>query len=522
MSKPAPPAAKPAQRCCCLTPCFLVPLSLFFLALGLLLMLFLPHLVHDKVNSMLSLDNPTTLLYEGFRNQSSKVRVVFAYTFFNVTNYEAVEREAATPVLTQLGPYAMERVKWRDESELYFDANSVLHYKTRYVFRFVPELSAPGVSLSDTVFQPRAGLFLGLQLLYSRRDGFEDWVYDELLKLDKITTLFRRFNVSELLFGYVEPFLAPVAALGLHSDVVAFCANHDSPADVKWSAVYTGGEASESWTVNDTVAADTDFNVAFPREIGQYVEWEGQTKLKYWLTDFANTIRGSDGSIFPKNLFDRDTLDVFVDNLHRSLLGRFADNQDFHGITLRRYELDNASLSGADTNPLNAGFCMFSGKGLIPIPPIPKVNCSKEKIRAALGMPFFYNADMRDVRVVLPRAPSKALDESFLDIEPYTGIPLRVRNQLQANVMLEPVTFEFITKAPHSIKPFRNLPTTWLPRMTASEQYEMPHDLRERIRLEIMLPHRLAEIAGPVFVTAGGAVLVAVALLEIFKSRANK
>ena len=491
----APPPGRCA-RCCC-SPWFCVPLGAFLLALSIAVLLVTPWFIDLKIRQELSLESPRTIMYNGFRNQSEDVTVDFVYSFFNVTNFHAVEHGGAIPNLTVHGPYVYRRVKWRPEDRIYWDTDGVVHYRTLQRYVFDAEASGGGRSEADVVVTPRAGIFLAIQ-----RSKGSDFLVDLmtfLLSLDNITSMFQARNISDLVHGYSEPFLEPFRILGV-SPVVGFGRDVVDIDKAPESAIYGGGERSA--TAN---ASDYTWRRDFPWSLGQYAKWEGHAALPYWRTEFANMINGSDGSMFPPRLDKYPALNIYVDNLHRSLRALHSADVDFHGISLRRYTLDPASLAAASSNPDNWAFGI-SETGLQPYPPIK--GCDDEFIMAVLGKPFYLGCNTSSVHVAMPRNATAALDDSHLDIEPRSGILMRVRNQLMASVKLRPVSYVLANGTTHRIEVTRNLSATWLPVFTASEEYHLGPEMRDRVKLEILLPMSLTRALGIPLMILGSAILL--------------
>jgi hypothetical protein len=458
-----PSAPSPCCRACYVSGCSF--LAILFAVLGFMMVIWLPDFVQNKMNEELSLKNPRTILYEGFRNQSEKVQVRFVYNFFNVTN---------------------ERIKWRPESDVYWDADGVLHYKTLDYFNFLPDKSAPGASENDWVVSPRAAIFIAIQRTGGEPEVMEI-INDYLSDFAKLNSTFINRTIGQLFHGYNDSLLEPFAFLGI-DPLVAFGPDIPTLQEATWSAIYSGGPASPTIDTEESRRKKD-------RTLGQYYEWFGFERLPYWASEWANMLNGSDGSMFPQNLFDVKYQYIWVDNLKRSVLAEHKTNVDYHGIDLQRYTLADGAL--------NASWEFYQNPngmdGLIPIPPVK--NHNYDYILSVLGMPFYLDTDMRDVHVNLPRQAVYDLDSSHLDIEPNSGILMRVRNQLMASLRLRQIQyFKPNTTETVTLNLTKNLPNTWIPVFTASEEYEMGQDLRDRIKLEILLPKRLAKFCGPSFI----------------------
>ena len=109
-------SASSTSSSCCSKKCGICSCSVIALLLaiiGFLLIFWVPVFVNQKINDELSLKNPTTMLYQGFRNQSHEVQIRFVYNFFNITNWEDVQSYRAKPNVAVAGEYVYIRTKWK-------------------------------------------------------------------------------------------------------------------------------------------------------------------------------------------------------------------------------------------------------------------------------------------------------------------------------------------------------------------------------------------------------------------------
>jgi hypothetical protein len=148
-------------------------------------------------------------------------------------------------------------------------------------------------------------------------------------------------------------------------------------------------------------------------------------------TDDANVIIGTDGTQtgqFPM----KDDIQVFIDDLYRSSKLTFkGERDDFHGITLRRYGIDDRDLDNAATNASQADFYQFGYKGI-------------ENMTTAAGFPLFaskphfLDADERLIDGVGGMNPNREHHDTFVDFEPITGVTFRAAKRLQVSTLYTP------------------------------------------------------------------------------------
>eukprot|EP00968_Pinguiococcus_pyrenoidosus_P012878 scaffold1154_cov310-Pinguiococcus_pyrenoidosus.AAC.10 len=153
-----------------------------------------------------------------------------------------------------------------------------------------------------------------------------------------------------------------------------------------------------------------------------------------WATDAANSVTGTDGSLF-KHPIRSSRAGVYIDDIYRSGQVVYTSDKSFRGIDLRRYAIDPALLQNAEENPANAEYFQFGPTGL--------QNFSRILgFDGQLSKPHFLDADPRLRMMVSGLLPIRSDHDTYLDVEPYTGLAMRVAERLQLNFDFEPIHFK--------------------------------------------------------------------------------
>lgn len=175
-------------------------------------------------------------------------------------------------------------------------------------------------------------------------------------------------------------------------------------------------------------------------------EWTDEEALaagyrKPFATDYANRIHGTDANMFGRPITS-NKLGVFISDIYRSVFLEYIEDEDWNGVTTRRFGIQSKDLMNSTDNPANAQYYAFGPSGL-------------ENTTAASGapvyvsLPHFLHGDSRLVAAVEGLNPNEEEHESNLDMEPQTGLLVQAHKRLQVNYQMLDKTFP--TTKPDSI-----------------------------------------------------------------------
>ena len=167
-------------------------------------------------------------------------------------------------------------------------------------------------------------------------------------------------------------------------------------------------------------------------ELFQY-EWTEQEAYdkgyrRPFATDYANRIWGTDANAFGRPITS-SKLAVFISDIYRSCYLQYSQDEDWNGVTTRRFNIQPKDLENSTANPVNAQFYAFGPSGM-------------ENTTAATGVPVFVSfphflhGDTRLVSAVEGLNPNDAEHESNLDMEPQTGLLTQAHKRLQVNYQM--------------------------------------------------------------------------------------
>ncbi|XP_078257889.1 lysosome membrane protein 2-like [Rhinoraja longicauda] len=381
---------------------------LLIVSIALLVTKVFPHTVDNYVKKDVQLKNGTAA-FETWENPPPPVYMQFY--FFNVTNPDEVLK-GQKPFLEERGPYTYREYKPK-ENVVFMDDGKIVSAVTPKTYVFVPELSTgdPESDLIRTVNIPVVTV-----INMAKYSSYKILLAEALLTFES-EGLFTTRTVHELLWGYKDPVLATI---------------HKFMSDVdEYFGLY--------YKMNGTDDGDYLFLTGKMNytDFTQILEWKGNKSLDWWTTDACNMINGTDGTSFHPLISKNEMLHFFSSDLCRSLYGTFEQELAVKRIPAYRFVLPSEVFANASENPANSGFCVPAddclGTGLL------NVSICRQGAPIILSSPHFYQADPKYIDDIEGMHPNKINHETYLDINPLTGLLVRAAKRVQINVYVEQV-----------------------------------------------------------------------------------
>ena len=475
-----------SATCCCIkkrTCCGLaIQLFLILLVAGILCLAYIPSLIHKTIISELSLDGPTSKLYPSFLNSTEQgVNVYDKYWFFNVENPWEVDNLGAKPNLTLKGPYTYLHIKWRPEEYTSWRPDGTIEYRSLVNNTFVPELSVEP-NEDAVICTPRTGVLIALQ--EGIANGAEDLILTAI-DLAKVTSLLQNRTVYELIHGYKEPvleILAPILDLAGQptSPIVAFEPDTLDPTQVLPTRMYSGFPSAA--------------NLPDPPKysLGEYTMYAGQTKLDYWGSDEANTIKGTGATMYaPLMMLDTSRkLYAYVSDISRSVTLIYGSSNTKDGITGHIYRLDDNLFKNETFYPPNAGY-FITTNGFQTKPPAKFAKSGKaippDQVFASISKWLFLDADQSVINCILPRPANRETDDISLEYEPITSTLLEAHKRLQLSLHFHPIP---------GVNASLKLGDSRLPVFMVDETATLPEKDRKTLKEDVLIPLLIVLAAG--------------------------
>nr|KAF6393617.1 scavenger receptor class B member 2 [Pipistrellus kuhlii] len=329
------------------------------------------------------------------------------FYFFNVTNPEEI-LGGEIPRLEEVGPYTYREI--RNKADIQFgDNGTTISAVSNKAYVFVQNLSV-GDAQSDLI---RTLNIPAVTAMEWAQQGIIQRIIRALLKAYRQEFFVTR-TVHELLWGYKDEILSLI---------------HPFKPDIPpYFGLYYGKNGTNDGDYVFLTGEDNYLNFS------KIVEWNGKTSLSWWTTDKCNMINGTDGDTFHPLITKDEVLYVFPSDFCRSVHITFSDYESVQGLPAFRFTVPDEILANTSEN---AGFCIPTGNCLGS--GVLNVSICKNGAPIILSFPHFYQADQSFVSAIDGMHPNKDHHETFVDINPLTGLILRAAKRFQINVYVKKI-----------------------------------------------------------------------------------
>ncbi|XP_077479354.1 lysosome membrane protein 2c [Stigmatopora argus] len=336
--------------------------------------------------------------------------IYMQFYFFNLTNpLEMLDGDK--PAVEEIGPYTYREYRFMEEVSFQDNDTKVTSVNTK-TYMFQPDMSrGPESELIRTVNIPAMTVMEKF-----KNDPFIANLISSYMKHED-EGMFTTRTVGEHLWGYEDALLKAIHAFKPDVDP-NFGLFYQNNATNDGQYVFFTGQQNYM----DFARVDT---------------WNNQSSLNWWTTDECNMINGTDGASFHPVLSKDEILYMFSSDLCRSIYAIFDTDVTVKGIPGYRFTPPSEVFANVSINPSNAGFCVPAdnclGSGVLNVKP-----CKKEA-PIIMSSPHFYQADEKFVEAVFGMKPRKEHHQTFIDLNPLTGIVLQAAKRLQINVYIEKI-----------------------------------------------------------------------------------
>ncbi|XP_075785558.1 lysosome membrane protein 2 isoform X2 [Pelodiscus sinensis] len=392
------------MRKLCLSAAGLLSVTLLIASVSLLVARVFHKAVEQQVKEETVLQNGT----ETFNLwEDPPPPVYMQFYFFNVTNpLEVVNGDM--PFVEEIGPYTYREYRPRANVHI-LDNDTRVSSVNPKTYVFEPDMSVgdPEVDLIRTVNIP------AVTAMEQTKSTSLQFPVEVLLILYQ-EHLFMTHTVHELLWGYKDKLLTTLHMFRPEIDPMFGLFNKMNGTDDGEYVVLSGKKNYLNFS--------------------KIVQWRGKESLDWWTTESCNMINGTDGSTFHPLISTDETIYVFSSDFCRSLYVTFDSYVSVSGISAYRFVPPPMVFANVSVNPDNAGFCVPAGNchgsGVL------NVSACKQGAPIFLSAPHFYQADEKYIKDIQGMHPRKEDHETFLDINPLTGILVQAAKRLQINVLV--------------------------------------------------------------------------------------
>lgn len=351
---------------------------------------------------------------------------------FNITNVQDMLNNHAKPHLNEIGPFTFREIQEKIFHEFIANDTRVL-YRNKHTYIFDKELSCAACELNMKVTIPN--------VVFQKLVDVADLNIASRLAVDAVLLLskegpFITVSVGEALFdGYHDPLVDFVCENKVLS---ALCDSNKLQNKI-------GFFYKQNGTTDGLFEVSTGLSTPF--ELGKLFSWNNMTEMKNttWDTEYARMINGTDGQLFPPMLEKTKRLQLFAPQVCRTVELEYTQDTSFHDIPAYRYSPPEDLYDPAI--PKNRQFCNSKGmpryfdnttvqiENCLPAGLIDLSRCQEGNPRVYLSQAHFYNSPKEVHQAVLGlSAPSHANDETYVDIEPISGVVIRAKKIMQVNI----------------------------------------------------------------------------------------
>ncbi|XP_051963093.1 lysosome membrane protein 2-like [Xyrauchen texanus] len=467
------------RRSCIIYATAIVSAHLIILGIALLVAQVFQTMIQERIKKEITLGENSKVL-NGWINPPPPVYM--QYFFFNVTNPDEILAGKAKPKVTQMGPYTYREYRPR-ENVTFLENGTKIFATNPKSFVFLRDMSVgdPEVDCVTTVNIPFIAVMNELNSYsFLLRTAVSMWMGS--MGID----VFMNRTVHEILWGFKDPLLTK-----LHS--------FRPEVDEHFGLMYNKNGTHEGEFVFHT--GEKNY-----MDYGKIDTWNGISQMNWWSSNQSNMINGTDGSVFHTFLSRKELLYIFAADLCRSIHLGYVSDKEVKGIPAFRFAPPSDVLAPPDENPSNAGFCVPAGdclgKGVL------KVSVCRQGAPIVVSFPHFYQADRSYISAIEGMNPNEEEHETYLDINPTTGVPIRACKRAQLNVILKRVSGFPKTK-------FLN--GTIFPIMYVNETATIDDDSAAQMRTLLIIVTVVSNF--PVIIVGLGVILLVVLIFLVCRNR---
>lgn len=402
-----------------------------------LVLIALPLALHDYINEIIKkkirenvVIAPGSQVYDQWRKPTVPVYLQ-VYTF-SITNPLEVQAGEA-PFDVEKGPYSYKES--REKFNISWGQNNVSYNQiTNYTFD--PLTSCAGCDpMKDEIMSVNIVYVTLMELLKSKlnSDVFDD-VASILLKDIFKEGLFHTKTVHHTIWGYNETVFDDY--LYLWNKLIKFVPYKYRIKLEKFlpkvPSVFILQKNPNFDGLSTVNTGQSDIN-----QLGCYLRWKTNVgELDIWNSPYANMLNGTDGSVNRPDLSKSDILYVFTIQVCRSLKLKYLDEITIQGIDGYRFNPPKILFENGYLNPDNKGFC---NPNCLPSGLLSVNACVPFNAPIVVSQPHFLNGNESLQKMIGGLSPNEADHDTFLSLEPNTGILLQALKRIQFNIQVNPL-----------------------------------------------------------------------------------
>uniref|UniRef100_A0A672PXU7 Lysosome membrane protein 2-like n=1 Tax=Sinocyclocheilus grahami TaxID=75366 RepID=A0A672PXU7_SINGR len=201
--------------------------------------------------------------------------------------------------------------------------------------------------------------------------------------------------------------------------------------------------------------------------------------------------------------------DAYLWILLQSIHMRFEKEVELKGIPAYRFTPPRDVLASGENNPENKGFCLTPKKCLDD--GVLDVSVCRKGAPVVVSFPHFHLGDEKYAKAIDGISPVHEHHQTFLDLNPTMGVPVRAMKRAQINIHLERMTGFPLT---------RNLNSTIFPILFLNESVVIDDASAARIQKLLLIVTLVSHF--PLILVALGVILLLVSIILAIHFYQNK
>ncbi|XP_035712600.1 lysosome membrane protein 2 [Folsomia candida] len=444
-----------------------------------------PKVINNKIAEQVRLVNGSETFN---RWRDVPVPIFVKFHLFNVTNPKQV-LIGEKAILQEVGPFTFRQKRQKVDIKIH-KRNDTISYRQTLTYFYQPELSTG--SLQDVITVINIP-FLGMVHRAAKQSAFSRSMMLEFLADEQV---FVQKTIDEMLFkGYYVDFM---------EDFAKFIGYKLLPNDT--FGLYYGKNGS------DQGVFEVYSGIKDTSKFGVIASWNGSPEMPWWEPDSCKKISGTDGAIFPPFVTTDRKLNMFSSDLCRSLRLIYEKESEVGGVPSYKFIVDPEVLEDPVFNRDNMCYCTQPGSRFENCPKqgAYQINACRKETPLLVSLPHFLDGSSEYLNKTEGLHPDRSLHETFIELEPTSGLLLKAAKRIQVNMELRPFKF---------IKQFKKVPSMLFPLVWVDESAMMSEDGRGRLKAKLIAPQTYSNYGAWGGVALGLLIIVIATIIYLIRAR---
>lgn len=418
-------------------------LGVALLGCGVAFIFILGSVVKNEIDKKIPLKEGTDT-FNAWVDPGKNADIYLQFFFFDVRNAYEVVNYGDKPILVEKGPYSY--IERKVKQNITVHPNGTISYYEVRTMIFDPKTSKGRESDEITTLNIP---IVGIIDLIANEYSFIKTIVEGVLIWFRDDSLFKTLTVKQLLWGYEDPLLRAIKEAVDRANVTF--QNKTFSFDDRFGLFY--GKNLSNDGLYTIYSGTTDVN-----KINTINNWNGLELLPYWKTRYANMINGTDGTLFHPHMKTSEVIQLFSTDICRSLNLTYEKDIEVKGITVHRFIPPPYLFGSVEQNPNNIGFC-YPDRSYCLKAGVLRMSACQKGAPVIASQPHFYQGDESYINAVVGLNPNKENHETYLDVEPNTGVVMSAGKRIQLNVGVQNVSH---IRDSRNIHGFLIFPLMWL------------------------------------------------------------